>query len=277
MDLGLKGVHVLITGASGGIGLETASLFIDITAHGANVTLHCNSNPVAITALMEMHGRDRVHCVMANLAEEDKVEKIFYWSSVQFGPVQILIVLHGIWPKEDVPLVDMSLSQWSNTLQTNLTSSFLVCREYLRALSNPDTSAALKENASIVLIGSTAGKFGEAGHADYAVSKGAMMSGLVKSLAVELPKIAPRGRVNCIAPGWVNTPLAAEALQNPRMAYKALATTPLKKVATKKDIANQIAWIASNTVSGHVTGEVIMVAGGMEGRLLNTYEEVMSA
>lgn len=86
--------------------------------------------------------------------------------------VQILVVNHGIWPKDDVPLVDMTLSQWDNTLQSNLTSSFLVCREYLRALSKPGTSAVLKENASIVLVGSTAGKFGEAGHADYAVSKG---------------------------------------------------------------------------------------------------------
>ncbi|KAF7984521.1 hypothetical protein HWV62_13687 [Athelia sp. TMB] len=195
---------------------------------------------------------------MANLAEEDKV--------------QILIVNHGIWPKDDVPLVNMTLNQWQNTLQTNLTSSFLICRQYLRALSAAETPDVLKENASIVLIGSTAGKFGEAGHADYAVSKGAMMSGLLKTLTVELPKIAPRGRVNCIAPGWVSTPMTAKALKDPQVVYKALATTPLRKVATTRDIANQVAMIASNAVSGHVTGEVILVAGGMEGRLLNGYD-----
>lgn len=118
-----------------------------------------------------MHGSDRVHCVMADLSEEDKVEKIFFWSGVQFGPVQILIVNHGIWPKADVPLVDMTLDQWHSTMQANLTSSFLVCREYLRGLVAAGTSVALKEKASIVLIGSTAGRFGEANHADYAVSK----------------------------------------------------------------------------------------------------------
>jgi NAD(P)-dependent dehydrogenase (short-subunit alcohol dehydrogenase family) len=119
---------------------------------------------------MEEFGKNRVHCVMGDLYDEDIVEKIFFWSDVQFGPVQILVVNHAISSKGDISLVDMTLEQWNGTLQTNLTSSFLVCREYLRVLEDKATPE-LKEKASIVLIGSTAGKYGEAGNADYAASK----------------------------------------------------------------------------------------------------------
>lgn len=118
---------------------------------------------------MEKYGSDRVHCVMADLSSEEEAESIFYWANVTFGPVQVLIVNHGIWPKADVPVSEMTLEQWNSTLQVNLTSSFLVCREYLRGLKT--SSPVIKEKAAIVLIGSTAGKYGEAGHADYAASK----------------------------------------------------------------------------------------------------------
>ena len=120
----------------------------------------------------------------------------------------------------------------------------------------------------------------------------AMMYGLTMSLKNEIVQIAPRGRVNTVAPGWVRTPMAESALQNPQIVYQALATyvshslslaivgspcsfrTPLKKVATPEDIASQIVVLSSSTVSGHVTGQVIMVEGGMEGRLLNHPEDI---
>ena len=85
--------------------------------------------------------------------------------------IQILVVNHGIWPTDDVPVARMTLEQWNNTISTNLTSSFLVVREYLRRLENPAVSDVQREKAAIILIGSTAGKYGEAGHADYASSK----------------------------------------------------------------------------------------------------------
>ena len=120
---------------------------------------------------MDKFGKDRVHCVMADLYDEESVERIFSWSKVQFGPVQVLVVNHAISSKGDVPLADMTLDQWNGTLQTNLTSSFLVCREYLRGLQEQPATLELKEKANIVLIGSTAGKYGEAGNGDYAASK----------------------------------------------------------------------------------------------------------
>ena len=88
--------------------------------------------------------------------------------------IQVLVVNHGIWPNDDVPISQMTLEQWNNTLSVNLTSSFLVVREYLRRLDSPAVSDAQREKAAIILVGSTAGKYGEAGHADYASSKSGM-------------------------------------------------------------------------------------------------------
>ncbi|KIJ64282.1 hypothetical protein HYDPIDRAFT_112267 [Hydnomerulius pinastri MD-312] len=265
MDLGLEGVHVLVTGASGGIGLETAKLYSSL---GARVTAHYNTQRSPLDNLSNTYRS--LQAVQADLSDETSVRNMFM--ALAHGPVQVLIVNHGIWPTEDVPLAEMSLERWNHTTSTNLTSSFLVCREYLKYLKN--ASAEVKDKASIVLIGSTAGKYGEAGHADYAVTKSAMMYGLTLTLKNEVVKIAPKGRVNCIAPGWVRTPMAENALGDPNVVYRALATTPLKKVATPLDIANQIVVLSSSSVSGHVTGQVLMVEGGMEGRLLNKPEDI---
>lgn len=139
--------------------------------HGANVSLLAKSHMEPIKALREEYGKDRVHGIGGDLANEESVSKIFLLSLRVFGPVQVIIVNHGIWPQSDTPLADMTLEQWNGTLQTNLTSSFLVCREYLKDLREPTVKDEVKEKASIVLVGSTAGKYGEAGHADYACSK----------------------------------------------------------------------------------------------------------
>jgi len=168
--------------------------------------------------------------------------------------------------KNDTPIADMDLSQWTNTLAVNLTGPFLLCKAYLRALrSAPE---AVKRTASIIFIGSTAGKFGEAEHGDYAASKAALMYGLTPTLKNEIVSIAPRGRVNAVNPGWVATPMAEATLRDEAFVQKALATTPLRKVATPEDVARQVAVVASPVLSGHVTGMNIMVEGGMEGRLL---------
>ena len=114
-------------------------------------------------------GQERVQPVRADLTKEAEVVDLFSEASRTYGPVQVIIVNHGYWPPEDVPIVQMTLDQWESTVSTDLTSSFLVVREYLRQLvAAPEV---LKENAAVVLIGSTAGKYGEAGHADYAASK----------------------------------------------------------------------------------------------------------
>jgi len=273
MDFGFKDVHVLVTGASGGIGLETTRQFL---VHGAKVTAHYNTNGARLDGLIGEFGTEKIQKLQADLGSESDVIRIFGRNAEGgFGPVQVIIVNHAIYAAEDVPVSRMSLAQWDRTINANLTSSFLVVREYLKGLESlGEDRKSLKDKAAIVLVGSTAGKYGEAGHADYSVTKSAMMYGLTMTLKNEFVKIAPKGRVNCVAPGWVKTSMATESLANPETAYRALATTPLKKVAAPLEVANQIMVLASSTVSSHVTGQVVMVDGGMEGRLLNAQGNV---
>ncbi|KAJ7637105.1 NAD(P)-binding protein [Roridomyces roridus] len=261
MDLDLEDTHVLITGASGGIGIEIARLFLE---QGARVTAQYNNNAGTLSALPQ----EKLRVVQADLSVEDQVQRLF--NDGPFGPVGILVVNHGVSPPDEL-LVDMSLERWQSTIDTNLTASFLVAREYLRKLSSaPDQ---VKSKANILFVGSTAGKYGEAGHADYAASKSAIMYGLTLSLKNEIVKIAPMARVNTVAPGWVRTPKKMEKLKDPIFVHRALATVPLKKPAEPWDIATQVVCLCSTKISGHISGQVVLVDGGMEGRLLNGLSE----
>ncbi|KAG8218072.1 NAD(P)-binding protein [Butyriboletus roseoflavus] len=240
-------------------------------ALGAKVTAHYNSQRAPLLPLSQTY--PTLHIIQADLADEAAVVDLFAaLSRSDASPVQVLVVNHAIADGQDGPVVDMSLARWNRILTTNLTSSFLVCREYLKHLKQASPEA--KDKAAIVLVGSTAGKYGEAGNADYAVTKSGLMYGLTMTLKNEIVKIAPRGRVNTIAPGWVYTPMAEASLANADIRYSALATMPLKKIAIPIDIATQIVVQSSSVVSSHVTGQVLMVEGGMEGRLLNKPEDI---
>ncbi|KZO94716.1 NAD-binding protein [Calocera viscosa TUFC12733] len=272
MDLGLKDVHALVTGASGGIGFAITQLFLE---HGALVAAHYNTEPRGLKDLQrKAEWQGKLNIVKGDLSKEDDVELVFKNARAQLGDVTVLIVNHGIWPENDAPLADMALEQWQKTLAINLTAPFLTTRAFLRQLREPSSNPADLDKVAVILIGSTAGKFGEAGHIDYACSKSALQIGFCLTLKNEIVKIAPRGRVNAVAPGWVSTPMAANAMQNPEIKYRALATTPLRKIATPEDVATQVAVLSSAKVSGHVTGMCVMVEGGMEGRLLNKMEDL---
>lgn len=135
---------------------------------GANVTAHYNSQFGPIQELLASNAN--LQHVQANLSQEDAVVAMFEsLSTMPHGPVQVVIVNHAIYPTADVPVAKMTLDQWNTTMTTNLTSSFLVCREYLKHLES--ASSTIKEKAAIVLIGSTAGKYGEANHGDYSATK----------------------------------------------------------------------------------------------------------
>ena len=146
-------------------------------------------------------------------------------------------------------------------MRQNLTSSFLTARAFLREVER-------NGHGSLVLIGSTAGIVGEAGHADYAAAKSAVLGGLLLSLKNEIVRIAPSARVNAVAPGWTESPMTRGHV-DPAAVRRVSRTMALRKVAQPDDVARQVVVLASDELSGHVTGQVITVAGGMEGRVVH--------
>ncbi|MBN2445956.1 MAG: SDR family oxidoreductase, partial [Phycisphaerae bacterium] len=177
--------------------------------------------------------------------------------------LDVVVVNAGIFTPESVPLAEMSTEQWHATMSADLDSAFFTCRAFLRHLK-----VQPRESASIVLVGSTAAIFGEAGHADYSAAKAAMTYGLTRTLKNEIVQFAPRGRVNCVCPGWTRTPMAEDALRDEAAVRRVQSTMALRKIATADDVAAGIVFLASDKLAGHLSGTIMPVAGGMEGRLL---------
>jgi 3-oxoacyl-[acyl-carrier protein] reductase len=265
MDTGLANKVVLVTGASGGIGRTVVRAF---AAEGARVIAHYRRS----AAVAEGLARELAHCIalQADLAVEADVDRLFAAAEAKLGPVHVLIANAGFWPPDSTPIKDLSLARWHSTLDDNLNSVFLSVRAFLRGVERHKLV-----DPAAVFIGSTAGSFGEAGHADYAACKGAVNFGFAKSLKNELVRLAPGGRVNVVAPGWVITPgKEAEVTGNPAGIRRTLQTIPLRKLARPDDVAAACVFLSSSKLAGHLTGEVITVSGGMEGRVLFTPDEI---
>lgn len=260
MESGLEGATVLVTGASGGIGQATARAF---AAEGARVGLHCFSRCDAAERLQAELATECL-VVQSDLRDETSVEAMFRTLIDRYGRLDALVANAGIWVADSVPLYAMSLDQWRSTIDTDLTSVFLTCRGFLRHLAE-----VRRDWASIVLIGSTAAVFGEENHADYAAAKAGVAYGLTRSLKNEIVRLAPLGRVNCVCPGWTQTPMARRFGSDPEAMRRATSTMALRKVATPQDVAHAVVYLTSPRLAGHVSGAILTVAGGMEGRLLH--------
>jgi len=251
---------ILVTGASGGIGLATAEAF---AAERAKLVLHYHTQVEPVRELQQRIDVPNV-AVPADLRDERQVQRMFAEALSAFPRIDVVVVNAGIFKSESVPLHEMTTEQWRETLDADLNSAFFTCRAFLRHLADEP-----RESAAIVLVGSTAGLFGEAGHADYAAAKAAMVYGLTLTLKNEIVRLAPRGRVNCVCPGWVRTPMAAYGLSDPALMRRVQATMALQKVAEPHDVAAAIVFLASERLSGHISGTILPIAGGMEGRLLH--------
>lgn len=266
MDTGLRGKVVLVTGASGGLGIEIVKAF---AAEGARLILHyCHNHAGVLQAQDAIPGVDSV-VVKADLTREEDVVGMFREAEAKLGPVEILIANAGIWEAKEAPIHEMELSQWNKTISTNLTSVFLCAREFFRGVIRHGF-----ETPSAVLIGSTAGVYGEAGHADYAATKAALSYGFLLTLKNELARIAPRGRINAVNPGWTVTAMAESFMNQPEQITKALQTIALRKVGRPTDVANAVVYLASAKCAGHTSGQILFTSGGMEGRVLYSPSEI---
>lgn len=266
MNTGLSGKTVLVTGGSGGIG---QSIVRTMVAENANVVIHFNKGRDRAEALAKSLPEFQVGVVAADLRSELDVRSMFAAAAQRFGQVDVLIANAGKWPEADTPIHEMSLERWNDTLAVNSTSVFLCVREYLK-----QALAAKMIDPAIVAIGSTAGRVGEASHGDYATAKAGFMYGMIQSLKNEITRVAARGRINAVCPGWTITPMARSLTSNESAMTKTLQTIPMRKFGSVDDIANAVAFLASNKLAGHVTGQTLFVDGGMEGRVINDPGEI---
>ncbi|GAB4513426.1 MAG: 3-oxoacyl-[acyl-carrier-protein] reductase [Haliangiales bacterium] len=270
MDTLLRDLAVLVTGASGGIGRATADAF---AREGCRLALHAHTGLDALRAWAdESPSRAGAFCGQADLCHSDQSEALVGDAVAALGRLDVCVINAGIWPPESVALHELAPERIEAVLTTNLLSAMWTARAFLRAVARTGPRADGR-GVSICLVGSTAGRFGEAGHTPYAVSK-AGMYGLLRSLKNEIVALDRYGRVNLVEPGWTATPMAADALATPGHIEQALATVPIRQLARAEDIAASILYLSSPALARHVSGEVITVSGGMEGRRLWTDDDI---
>jgi 3-oxoacyl-[acyl-carrier protein] reductase len=242
----LAGRRLFVTGGSRGLGRAVALLF---ARAGADVALSYHTRRDAadgVAAEVRALGR-RAVVVGGDHADPAAVRDMAATIGAAFGGLDHFVANAGVWPEADVALRDMDDARWGATLRANLDGVFVTTRAALGLLA---------PGGSVVLVASTAAQRGEAFHADYAASKGALVS-LVKSLAVEC---APALTVNCVAPGWIDTDMSAGVLTG---AYRerAARAIPLQRIPSPEDVAGPILFLCS-PLARHVTGEVLNVNGG---------------
>lgn len=270
MNLQLEGKVALITGASGGIGRSLAEEF---DQEKCRLVLHANRNP---EPLRQWIGSRSFHeeplVVQGDVRDAEQVEALFERARERLGRIDLCVANAGIWPEQDVGLHRMDASRIREVLEVNLLGVIWTARAFLRCLerSGPDPDGS---GASLTLIGSTAGRFGERGHAEYAVSKAGLV-GLLRTLKNEIVRLDPAARVNLVEPGWTVTDMTREHLQDDQLVRRTVSTMALRRIALAEDVARVVVTLASPAASRHVTGQTITVAGGMEGRQLWTDEEI---
>jgi len=254
VETGLKGKSVLVTGGAGGIGKAICRQFAE---EGANVAIHYHTSVDDANSLASEIGGIAVQADLRIHSEADEMVRFVVSES---GGLDVCVANSGLYPPEHMPLWEIDEGRWDATVRSNLGVAVNTARSFL-------AYAARTKSGSLVLVGSTAGIYGEAGHSDYAAAKGAITTGLLLSLKNDVSQLGSV-RVNAVAPGWTLTEKKSEMGLDEGVMERAKATMALKKLAKPTDVARAIVTLSSDKISGHITGQVIEVAGGMEGRLI---------
>lgn len=267
MDLQLNGKTAFITGASGGIGRALARAFAE---EGCNLALHANSNLAWLEDFIAKQSwKDRAVAVQADVSDAASMQRAMDAAVARFGRVDVCVANAGRWPKPDELLSELPVERFQQTIAVNLLGAAWTAKAFMRQLKPRDDG----HGASLTFIGSTAGRHGEAMHCDYSASK-AGLYGLVRSLKNEVVKLDPFARVNMVEPGWTVTEMAREALDQPGKITHIVKTAALRQLARAADIARTVVMLSAPGVSRHISGEVLTVAGGMEGRTLWSEQEI---
>lgn len=248
--LSLEDRVAVVTGGSRGIGAAIVRLFAQA---GARVVFNYQKAAAEAEKLVaKCGGNQRCIAVQAELSSSDAARTLVEAAVKQFGRLDIVVGNHGVWPPHDVPIDQMTDEQWRSTQAINVDSLFGLVKHGV---------AQMKKQGSgghVVLISSTAGQRGEAFHCDYAASKGAIIS-MVKGLSTELARHGIY--VNCVAPGWVETDMAAPALHDPEISKRVFATIPLGRAGKPEEIAAAVLFLCTPH-AGFITGEIMNVNGG---------------
>jgi 3-oxoacyl-[acyl-carrier protein] reductase len=239
----------LVTGGSRGVGEATAVM---LARAGAAVGIVYRAREADATRVVELIAQagGTARAYRGDLSTRKSCDETVARVVSDLGRLDMYVANAGVWPVEDVAVRDMSDERWRHTMTTNLDSVFFGTRAAL---------GAMQSGGRIVIVSSTAGQRGEAFHADYAATKGAIIA-FVKSLAVEA---APDVNVNAIAPGWIDTEMSAVPYDRDGGAGRREieAAVPLKRIASAEDTAGPIVFLCS-TLARHVTGEILNVNGG---------------
>ena len=251
--MSLEGKTILVTGGAGGIG---RAICRRLAKRGGSIIVHYHTSKSEAESLAdEIDGV----AVYADLRRKDDVNKMFDQIEDKIGALQCCVANAGLYPPKPMPIWEISEDRWNSTLESNLGITVLTAQGFLR-------KAMTRGKGSLVLIGSTAGIHGERGHSDYATAKGAITSGLLRTLKNDVSGTSIR--VNAVAPGWTLTDSKIESGIDQEIASNAMLTMPMKKLASPDDVAGSVAFLLSEAASGHISGQVIEVSGGMEGRVI---------